>query len=106
MQNAFAVRRIERFAERRADANSLCDVDRSACQPALQRFAFQQFHDKELNRFSGNTCFADIKNRTDIRMAERRDSFGFALKSFERLRRASKLWRQDLHRNETVQPGV
>src|SRR5690348_2458163 len=107
MQYSLSVRRTQRVANRSADVDNLRDIESSAGEPPLQRFALQQFHDEVMNLFPGQRSrLADIVNRADVRMAEGCHRFGFSLKSFERLRRSRELCREDFDRDEALQAGV
>src|SRR5262249_15672013 len=79
---------VERTCERSPDRDDLTRLDRSACQPLLQRFALQQFHHEEGLTVAG---LADVVNGADVRVLQGGDSAGLALKTFARLRRIRQI---------------
>ncbi len=68
----------------------------------LQRRSGQKFHGDE----RAAALLADVINRADIRMVERRSRFGLTLESFQRLRIARQFVREEFQSHSAVQPGV
>src|SRR5262245_20781129 len=68
----------------------------------LQRLAFQQLHHEEPLA----VVLADVEERADVRMVERRCDARLALEAFDRLRIARQLGRQDFDGGLPAQPGV
>ena len=50
--------------------------------------------------------FADVINRTDIRVIQRRGSFGFAAEAFEGMRIVGKIVRKEFEGDRTVEACV
>src|SRR5271157_3495548 len=68
----------------------------------LQRQPFQKLHgDKGLP-----VLLANVINRADVRMVQRRRGLGFALKARQRLRIAGHFLGQELERDKAMQPRV
>src|SRR5262245_12542335 len=68
----------------------------------LQRLAFQQLHyDEPLA-----VVLADVEERADVRMVERRCDARLALEAFDRLRIARQLGRQDFDGDLPAKPAV
>src|SRR5438270_12397734 len=68
----------------------------------LQRNAVQKFHSNECLPI----LLADVMNRADVRVIERRRGLRFALKTGECLRVTGDIFWQELESDETVQPRV
>jgi hypothetical protein len=68
----------------------------------LQGHTFHELHDHK----GAPLFFADVVNGADIRMVQCRSGFGFAPKTFQRLRIARQIVRQKLKRDEASQAGI
>jgi hypothetical protein len=77
----------QRFA--RADAT---------LQAIAQRLAFEQLHDQVRDRAAGLRELADVVERTEVRMAQRRESARLALEAVPQLRVGPAMLGQDLDR--------
>ena len=73
------MRGVERIDQSERDVHSGRDVQRSARQALLQRFTLEQLHGDE------RRIRADVVNRADIRVIQRRGGARLALKPFDRL---------------------
>ena len=102
MHNAFGVRGIERIGNFNGDGKQPVKVQRTAGDHVLQGHTFHELHDHEC----APLFFADVVNGTDIRMVQGRSGFGFAPKTFQRLRVARQIVRQKLKRDEASQAGI
>ena len=103
MNDALGVRRIQRIGD--LDGDGTAAVPISSGLPAMrcfQRRAFQKLHGDE----GVAVVLADVVNRADVGMIQRRRGLRLALKTSERLRIARHVIRKELQRDEAVQPGV
>ena len=55
---------------------------------------------------TGAVMLADVIERADIRMLERRDRPPFAFEAGARLGVAGQLWRQDFYRDRAIEPCI
>ena len=99
MQDPATVRRVEGIGDAQANLDHLGHVERAARQPLLQRLAVQQFH-REKRRVRAN-----VVNRADVGMVQRRCRARLALESLQR-RLALGTIPQHLDRDEPIQPAV
>ncbi len=77
MHETHLVRLGERIGDLGGDAEGLVRRQRTLRQPLLQRLAFHQFHDQEVNA----VLMADIVQRADVRVGKFRNCLGFAVQS-------------------------
>src|SRR5207249_2942831 len=75
---------------------------RPCSQPLLERFAVETLHDDERRA----VVFADVIQRADVRVIERRNRLGFALEALAEPRVVDALFRKDLDGNRAVQSRV
>ena len=68
----------------------------------LERLAFEALHREERLAF----VLADFVDRANIRMVECGSGLRFALKTLERARIPSQVFRKEFQRDEAVQAGV
>ena len=68
----------------------------------LEGLPFEQLHDQ----IRLPLVLADVMNRADVGMVERRGRLGLASKPLQRLRIVGELFRQELQRHRSPQPGV
>ena len=102
VDDALAMRGVERVGDVLAVAQHLVQRDRAARDPRLQRLALQQLHHHEL--LAG--VLADVVQRADVRMIERRDGARLAEEALHRLRLATRFLGQELDRDLAAQPQV
>ena len=72
------VRGVEGIGDREGDVDEDRHVHRPAREPLLERLAFEQFHRDE------RRIGADVVDRADVRVVERRGGSRFALKALQR----------------------
>ena len=102
VDDAVAVRGVERVGDLDTEIEQVVERQRTAREPLLQRLAFEQLHHHELLA----VVLADVVQRADVRVAQRRDDPRLAQKALHRLRIAAELRRQQLQRHVTTEPGV
>ena len=67
-----------------------------------QGLAFEVFHDQEI----GPVLVADVMQRADVGVIQRRNSAGFALEALPGIKIGGKMRRQDLDRDGAIQARV
>ena len=92
--------RGERIGERKTRVHERGGVQRAARETLVQRLTIEQFHDEERH---GRR--ADVVDRADPGMVERRDRLGLALEALERLRRGRVGWK-DLDGDQPIEARV
>ena len=103
MDDARAVRLVERVADLDRDRQRLVDRERAACRAACgERLAFEILQDEEVDA----VLLADVEQRADVRVAERRDRARLALEALAQLRIAGERRGQDLDRDHAIEPGI
>ena len=102
VDDAVAVRAIERVGDLGAVADHLVGGQRPARQPAGQRLALQVLHDEEGDAF----LLADVVEHADVRMVHRPDRPRFAVEPLAQLRVVGEDRREDLDGDGAVEPGV
>ena len=102
VDNAFAVRGIESICDLDGELEKLLKGNRSGLQPLLERLPGQEFHGDEVLAF----FFADVVDRADIGMVQRRGGAGFAAKAFERLGIASEVVRKEFEGDVAAEADV
>jgi len=102
MDDAFLVRRGHppRGLERDLDRPLLREGP--GFEPVAQRLSLEELRDGVRDAL----VEAEIVDREDVRVGERRDSLGFALESLPRVRVHGQSLGEDLDRDLAVEPGV
>src|SRR5262249_28856018 len=77
-------------------------LHRAACNAVLQHHAIQELHGDE----SLATLLADVVNRTDVGVIQRRSGLRLPLEPGKHLRVAGYFWREELQGDEPMQAGV
>ena len=80
----------------------LLERQRTFFQPIGERLAVEQFHDQIV----GSILFADVVEMADVRVAQSRNRFGFALKARFQIRIGRKMRGQDFDGDIPAEPGV
>ena len=102
VHDAAGVRGGEPGRDLRGDLERLARRQRAADQALAQRLAVEQLH-----RGEGDLAvLAEIEDRQDVRMRERRDRLGLALEARQRVGVGGEMRRQDLDRHLAVELGV
>jgi hypothetical protein len=102
MHDAGAVGFIEGVSDFGADFESLIDRKRAPGDALGEAFAFDAFHDKEIDA----VLRADIEKRADIRMIQRGDGLGFALEPELARGVAGKMCRENFNGNGPLKTRV
>src|SRR5438270_11089369 len=102
MDNALGMRRIERIGYVNADRQQSFGLKRARADQILQRLAFEIFHDDE----GLIALLADVIDRADIGMVQRRGGLSLTAEAAERRRVASDGLRQKLPGHEASQARV
>ena len=102
VDDAFCVRRGERVGDDGSDVDRVAPGHRAAAQPPAQRFAFEQLH----HGVGDALLVADVENREDVGMRERRDGARFTLEAPQRVGIVRKVGRQDLDRHLAMETRV
>ena len=112
MDDARAVRTMQRLRDLRADRNRLVGRPRTSLQTIGERLAFEKLHDEEADARrrvadrANRRHVPDVVQRADMRVIERGDRPRFALEPFAELRIRCERRRQDFDRDDAIQPGV
>ena len=102
MDDAVAMRAVERVGDLGAVADHLVGRQRAARQPAGQRLAFQVLHDEK----GDAVLLADVVEHADVRVVQRPDRPRFAVEPLAQLRVVGEDRREDLDGDRAVEPGV
>src|SRR5208282_4398709 len=102
MDDSSAVSRVERVGDLDGQREKHLVLGRSPRDAMLQRHAFEKFHGNKRLAI----LVADIVDRADVGMVQRRSSLGLALKARQRLRITGNVFRQKFKRHKTVKPRV
>ena len=102
MDESGAVRRIERIGHLHCVTQRRGRGQRGFEQQRCEGVAVQQRHHQKTDP----TLFADIEQRTDVRMRELRDAARLALESRQRVRRWRSVGVQNLDRHRSIEPAV
>ena len=102
MDDALAVRPIERVRDLDAVAQRLLEGQRAVHQSRLERVPLDVFHDQILDV----VLSSDVVERADVRMGELGDRLRLALEALPRLGGRHRLLGQHLDRDDAIQPGV
>ena len=92
VNEALAVGVIERIGDLRSICQQFLRRQRSAGEAIVQRFTFQVLHDEEGNP----VLLANIEQRTDVRMMERRDCAHFGFESVAPIQPMNEVLQQHL----------
>jgi hypothetical protein len=102
MNNSLCVRSVEGIRNLDSEEEQRVDVHWPVADQVLQSLAVKELHSNEgLAIF-----FANVMNRADVGMIQRRGRLRLALKAGQRLRVSGDFIRQELQRHETMQPSV
>ena len=102
VNNASGVRRIERVGDLDAERQDRLHLHRAPRDQVFQRRAVEELHHEE----SLSPVLADVVDRADVRMIQRRCRLGLAPEALESLSVLRQILRQKLERDEAPQPGV
>ena len=102
MDDATVVRRSQCIGDLPTDIDHRVERQRPAQQAGLQARALEQFHGDERLRF----VVADIENRADVRMVQRRGEPRLALEAPDRIAVAREVVLDDLDGDRSRQPRV
>ena len=102
MNDALGVRGLQRIRDLNGDMEETIEFHRLAGDDVLQRCAVQEFHGDE--RAPG--VFANIVNRADVGMIQRRGRLRLTFEPRQHLRVFGDLVRQEFQRHKAVQTGI
>jgi hypothetical protein len=102
MDNAFSVRGVESVGDFNPQVQEAFQREGLAFQAVLQRVAIQELHGDE-GLF---VLTADVVNGADVGMIQARGGLGLPPKSLQRTPGLSCVARQELERNQSMQPCV
>ncbi len=102
MGDAVAMRRGEGVADLDCVLKPLIKRRCASLQTVGERLPFEELHHQEI----GAILVADVVQRADVRMIQRRDSACFAIEPFTELRIAGELRRQDFDGDVASQPRI
>ncbi len=105
MDDAGAVRFVERVANLDGDLESLVGLERGAAakgQAFSQRLPFEILQHQKVDAI----VMADVEQRADVRMIERRDRARLAVEAFAQLRVGGERGGEDLDRHRAIEPRI
>ena len=102
MDDALPVCRLKGVRDLDAEAEYLCERQRSTFETCRQRLTFEQFEHEVL----GVVLAADVVQAADVRVIERGDRLGLALEAGAELRVGRQLRREHLHRDLAVKARI
>ena len=102
MDEAPAMGGVQGIGDLAAVAQHLIERQRSPLQPLRQRLSLEVFHDEEVDA----VVTADVVERADVRVRERRDGLRFALETLAERRVGGQPGRQDLDGHIAAEPCV
>ena len=103
MDDAGAMRRVERARDLDGQRERGVDWQRPLCQPSLsERLAVEQLHHEERRA----VVLADVVQRADVRMGQLRDRARFAIEALAELRIGGERGGQHLDGDRAVEPRV
>ena len=102
MNDALAVRCLQRFSDLDAELQGLLDGQRAALHPVTQGLAFQVLHHQEVHAL----LLADVVQRANVRMRQLGDGAGLALEALVQVREVGKPGREDLDGDGAVEACV
>src|SRR5271170_6652708 len=102
MNDAFSMRRIEGVGDLDGEGQELLDIERPAGDAMLQRQAVEALH-----HHKGAVVFlANVVDGANVRMIQGGGRFGFAAKTFERLRITGDLFGKKLESDEAIEASI
>src|SRR5262245_20638890 len=93
----------ERVGQREAIVQRLRGIEPLAREPIVERLALQQLHDE---KGLAALRLPDVVDRADVRMLQRGDGRGFALKAVPGLRHVAESGRKDFEGDIATEPRV
>ena len=102
VDDARTVRRIERIRDLLAERGDLLDGERLPLDRMLDRLSPQSLHHQEGLAF----VHADVVDRADVRMIQRRRRARLTLEAIERMGAPAGFFRQELDRHPAAELGV
>ena len=99
MSDPLLVRRFERLGNLLGNRKCFVDRNRATGNPLREILALDQFHHKG----GGTPALFEAVDRRDVRMIQRREDFGFALKTCEPIMVSRKRGRKNLDGDLTLQ---
>ena len=102
MDDAVAVRLVERVRDLGCDLRRLIQRQRAFLEASGERLPIQAWHDQKMRAVG----FADVVDAADVRMLERRDGARLALEARAEVRVAGDFGREDLDRDAAIEPCV
>ena len=102
MDDPLLVRRLERLGDLLRDRQRLVERNRAPRDPLREILALDEFHDERLHAVG----VLQAVDRRDVRMVQRGEDFGFALKPRQPVGVACQRRGQDLERDLTFQLRV
>jgi hypothetical protein len=96
------MRGVQRIGDLRTEIERLGNGQRPFTDSMPQRFSIEQFHDDEPLAM----ILADVEQRADVRVIQRRSDARLALKALERVAISGQLRRQQLERHLPPEPRV
>src|SRR5687768_18617472 len=99
MDDAFLVGRSEAVRDLRRPDQRLADADAAVLEPIAERFAFEELHDQVRSRAAGLRELADVVERAEVGVAQRRERSRLALEAEPELRIAPAMLGQDFDRD-------
>ena len=102
MDDAGAVRLVERRCNLARVVQRLFEREPAADQPRGERLALEMLHDEKI----GLAIAADVVQRADVRVTQRRDRPRLTLEAFAPVRIGRYPRRQDLDRDGSIQTSV
>ncbi len=100
-----AVGAVQRTGDLDATREGFGERQRALQQPAGKRFSSHELHDQEPDRF-GNRRVADVIQRADVGMIERRNGACFELEALAQFRIGRQLTRQHFDRDQAIEAGI
>ena len=102
MDDAFAVRGVERVGDFDGEAEQDIHFERTAGDAMLQGQAVEILHGDE----GLAVLFADVVDGADVGMVQRGSGLGFAAKALQRLAVLGDVFGEELQGDEAIEPGV
>ena len=113
MDDALAMRLVERVGDLAGNPQHIVGRQRSFLQPRGERLALEQFHDEEIDlvatlarRSAFGAKAADVIQHADVGMVELRNRPGFALEPCLELRIARGVRGENLDSDHALEPRV
>jgi hypothetical protein len=102
MNDAGAMRTVERVGDLNADTERFVQFQRSLLQPPFERFTLEVLQDQE----RGALVLADVVQRADVWVIELRNRPGFAIEALAEPGIGRHRGRQHLYCDDAIEPGV